>query len=202
MGLAKNYSRPGGNVTGISSRNAELYAKQMELLSEFVQKLKRLAVLLNPESAEEIRVFGMVKKRGQTLGVEVQAIEVRQPTQFDSAFAAGASRHPDGLLMISSTLFIAHRDRIAALALKYNLPSVTRRSEYVRSGLLASYGPDLAQLFYRAGGYAARILNGQPVAELPIDQAEEFELVVNEKTANRLHIRIPERVRFRATVVQ
>jgi putative ABC transport system substrate-binding protein len=82
------------------------------------------------------------------------------------------------------------------------MPSVTRRSEYVRAGLLASYGPSLAQLFYRAGGYAARILKGQSVADLPIDQAEEFELVVNEKTATMLGLRIPDTVRFRATVVQ
>ena len=82
------------------------------------------------------------------------------------------------------------------------MPSVTRRSEYVRSGVLASYGPSVAQLFHRAGMYAARILGGQSAAELPIDQAAEFELVVNEKTSRALGLKIPDTVRFRATLVQ
>jgi putative ABC transport system substrate-binding protein len=202
MGLAKSHSNPGGNVTAISARNADLLGKQIELLREFVPKMKRLAILLNPESAEEVKGFQILKRESASLGMDARAIEVRRPSDLDPAFAASAAWRPEGLVMIPSTLFIAHRDRIAALALKYGIPSVTRRSEYVRSGLLASYGPNIAQLFSRAGAYTARILRGQPVGELPVDQAEEFELVVNEKTANSLGIKIPDRVRFRAAIVQ
>ena len=202
MGLAKTHSRPGGNVTAISARNTELYGKQLELLREFVPKLKRVAVLLNPESATEVTGLETIKAHARLMSLELQSIEIRKPADFESAFAAGAAWHPEGLLMIASTLFIAHRERIATLALKYNMPSVTRRSEYVRSGLLASYGPSIAQLFYRAGGYAARVLKGQSVADLPVDQAAEFELVVNEKTARMLGLGIPSTVRLRATVVQ
>jgi len=202
MGLAKSHSKPGGNVTAISARNADLYGKQVELLREFVPKMKRLAILLNPESAEEVKGFQILKRESGSLGIEARAIEVRKATDLDSAFAGSAQWRPDGLLMIPSTSFIAHRDRIAALAIKHGMPSVTRRGEYVRSGLLASYGPNIAQLFSRAGAYTARILKGQPVGDLPVDQAEEFELFVNEKTANSLGLKIPDRVRFRATIVQ
>ena len=202
LGLAKSHSRPGGNVTGISARNVDLYGKQVELLREFVPKMKRMAILFNRESGSEVKGFEMLKTESGSLGIEVHAIEVQRPSDLEASFAAAAVWKPDGLLMIPSTLFIAHRERIAALALKYGMPSVTRRGEYVRSGILASYGPNIAQLFHRAGGYAARILNGQSVGELPVDQAEEFELVVNEKTANALKVKIPDRVRFRATIVQ
>ena len=202
MGLAKSHSKPGGNVTAISARNADLFGKQVELLREFVPKMKRMAILLNPESAEEVKGFQILKRESGSLGIEARAIEVRRPTDLESAFAASAPWRPEGLIMIPSTLFIAHRDQIAALAVKHGLPSVTRRGEYVRSGLLASYGPNIAQLFSRAGAYTARILRGQSAAELPVDQAEEFELVVNEKTANSLGLKIPDRVRFRAAIVQ
>jgi len=202
MGLARSHSRPGGNVTAVSARNLDLSGKQLELLREFVPKLKRLAVVLNPDSPDELTSLSTIKAQAQRVNVDVHPIEIRRPDDFEPAFDTAAKADSEALWIIPSTSFIAHRKRIAALALKYRMPSITRRSEYVESGTLVAYGPNLALLFRRAGNYAARILKGQSPAELPIDQAAEFELVVNETTAKALGLKIPETVRYRATIVQ
>ena len=137
----------------------------------------------------------------QALGLQLQALEVRSPNEFDQAFAAMTSEHADALVMIPSGLFFSHRRQLAALAVQHRLPAIFMEREFVDAGGLMAYGPSLSDLSRRAATYVDKILKGAKPADLPIEQPMKFELVINLKTAKALGLTVPPSLLFQANEV-
>jgi putative ABC transport system substrate-binding protein len=139
-----------------------------------------------------------VEARGRALGLQVQALAVRGATEFDGAFSTIVRERASGVLVLSTPLFIGGAKRLAELAMNHKLPTMFGPREHVEAGGLLSYGPDRADLYRRAAIYVDKILKGAKPAELPVQQATRFELVINLKTARSLRLTIPQALLQRA----
>jgi putative tryptophan/tyrosine transport system substrate-binding protein len=202
LGLVASLARPGGNVTGLSySVGADIFGKDLELLKEVVPRVRRVAVLSNPDSPARPLTIRNVKDAARSLGVQLQLLEARGPEGFDGAFAAMAKERVGALLVVQDPAFIPHRARLIELAAKNRLPSIFTQREDAEAGGLMSYGPSLADLYRRAGTYVDKILKGVMPADLPIEQPEKFELVINLKTAKAFGLTIPPSLLQRADQV-
>jgi putative ABC transport system substrate-binding protein len=198
-GLVPSLARPGGNVTGNSSVSVEVTGKSLELLKEVAPERRRVAVLWNPANA--VLQNQMVKEAeaaSRRLGVQVQIIAARDASEIDKAFQLMTRERAEALAVLSDPIFIAARTQIVALAVKGRLPSV---SGYADAGGLMSYGPNFYELYRGAAGYVDRILKGAQPADLPIEQANKYELVINLKTAKALGLTIPPALLQRADQV-
>jgi putative ABC transport system substrate-binding protein len=198
-GLAKSLSRPGGNVTGIATLGSDLLGKRMELLKECMPAARQVAVLFNPASEAGVRMLPTVEAEARRLKLQPYTVEARTPEDLELAFARAAKANSAALYLVPNTLFTANRRQIAALALKYRLASIGSTPEYVDAGGLLAYSANIGRMFRQAAGYVARILKGETPANMPIEQASEFELAINLKTARALGVKIPDALRFRAT---
>ena len=192
LGLIESLGRPGGNVTGVSySVGVETIGKGLELLKEIVPKVRRVAILSNPGNPSYALAIKDVKGAARSLGVQLQLLEARGPTEFDGAFAAMAKERVGALLVVGDSMFNLHRTRLADLAARSRLPAAYGLRENVEAGGLMSYGPSLPDLFRRAATYVDKILKGAKPADLPVEQPTKFELVINLKTAKALGLTIP-----------
>ena len=201
-GLIASLARPGGNVTGVSgSAGLELFAKQLELLKETVPKIRRVAILSNPDNAYHQLAIREVNVAARSLGVQLQLLEARGPNEFDGAFAAMAKERVGALLVLSDAIFGSHRTRLADLAARSRLPAAFGVRDDVEAGGLMSYGPSFLDLFRRSAAYVDKILKGAKPADLPVEQPNKFELVINLKTAKTLGLTIPQSVLLRADQV-
>jgi ABC-type uncharacterized transport system substrate-binding protein len=200
-GHVASLAYPGGNVTGLSLMMTETNVKGLELFKEAVPKLSRVAVMFDPATPSHGPGLKAVQAAGPKMGLQVQAVPVRSAGEYEGAFTAMAREHADGLLVLSTPLFIAGAKPIAELALQHKLPSFYGPSHHVRAGGLMSYSPDRADLWLRAAIYVDQILKGARPAELPVQQPTKFELVVNLKTAKALGLKIPESFLLRADTV-
>ncbi len=198
-GLVKSLARPGGNLTGIISQASELTGKQLQLLKELSPGVRKAALVLNPGSANEVRYIPIAEKEARRLGMGLHVAEIRTPEDFDAAFAAAAKADCTAVFVVASTMFLPYREKIAALALKHGMASVTSAPEYAAAGVLATQGANRIPMMRRAAGYVARILKGEQPGGMPIEQASEFELIINLKTAQALGLKISDVLRFRAT---
>jgi len=191
-GLIASLARPGGNVTGVSGyAGLEIVAKQLELLKETVPKIRRVAILSNPANAYHQLAIREVNVAARSLGVQLQLLEARGPNEFDGAFAAMAKERVGALLVLSDSMFNSHRTRLADLAARSRLPAAYGVRESVEAGGLMSYGPSFLDLYRRSAAYVDKILKGAKPADLPVDQPNEFELVINLKTAKALGLTLP-----------
>jgi putative tryptophan/tyrosine transport system substrate-binding protein len=198
-GLIASLARPGGNVTGVSgSAGLELFAKQLELLKEIVPKIRRVAILSNPDNAYHQLAIREVNVAARSLGVQLQLLEARGPNEFDGAFAAMAKERVEALLVVSDVIFNNHRTRLADLAARSRLPAAYGATESVEAGGLMSYGPSFLDLHRRAATYVDRILKAAKPADLPVEQPAKFELVINLKTAKALGLEVPPSLLARA----
>ena len=201
-GLIASLARPGGNVTGVSgSAGLELFAKQLELLKETVPKIRRVAILSNPDNAYHQLAIREVNVAARSLGVQLQLLEARGPNEFDAAFAAMAKERVEALLVLSDAIFNSHRTRLADLAARSRLPAVYGVRESVEAGGLMSYGPSILDSYRQAATYVDKILKGAKPADLPVEQPMQFELVLNLKTAEALGLTIPPLILFQADEV-
>jgi len=193
-GFVTSLARPGGNVTGLSNLNTDLVGKWLELLTQAVPGVKRVAFLWQPgylpERAEK-DVLHRAEVAAQALGVRLQFVEARRQEDFDRAFAEMTRARVDAVIVWGGVLFIFERKRIAELAIRNRLPSSYPMSEFVDAGGLISYGPNIADNFRRAAGYVDKILKGAKPADLPVEQSSRLELVINVKTAKALGLKIP-----------
>jgi putative tryptophan/tyrosine transport system substrate-binding protein len=192
IGLVASFNRPGGNATGISSMNAELTAKCVELLHRLMPGAIRFAMLHNPSSAVDVSFRANVQSAAQALGIEVQVLNARTEGDFEPAFATLVQQQAAALFVTTNPLFVNNRRQIVALATRHRVPTVYQDSEAVAAGGLMSYGPLRADLYRLAGVYTGRILKGEKPADLPVHQVTKIELVINMKTAKALGITIPE----------
>jgi len=200
-GLAASLARPGGNVTGVAHLGRELIGKRLELLKETLPGVSRIAVLWNPESRTEEFSVKDAEAAAKSLGLRVQPVEVRRPEYFEKAFTSMMHEHSDALVPATSSMFRAHRARVAELAAKHRLPAIFDSKAYVEAGGLMSYGSDTTAIYRGLAGYVDRILKGARPGDLPIEQPTKFELVVNLKTAKALGLTIPQSVLLRADEV-
>jgi len=204
VGLVPSLARPGGNVTGLTyGVDTEIFGKQLQLLKEVVPNALRVAVLTNPASGGPSHPLRMesVKSAARSLGLPLQILEVREPGDFDAAFAAMVKERAGALLLSGDAMFFVHRTRLAELALKSRLPSMSTQAQWVEAGGLLSYAPSFPYQWGRAATYVDKILRGAKPADLPIEQPSKFELVVNLKTAKSLELAIPQPILARADEV-
>jgi putative ABC transport system substrate-binding protein len=200
-GLVASLARPGGNVTGMSLMVPDLGAKRLELLKEVLPRLTHVAVLWNVANPYSGNVFKETQVAGQTLGIEVQSLEVRGPDDFDGAFEAARRERPDALVTVEDPLNFDHRKLIADFTAGRRLPSLHGAKEFAAAGGLISYGTNLADVFRRAASYVDKILRGAKPADLPVQQPTRFDLVINLKAAKALGLEIPPTLLARADEV-
>lgn len=204
VGLVPSLARPGGNVTGITyGVDTEIFGKQLQLLKEVIPNVRRVAVLSNPASGGPSQPLRMesVKSAARSLGLPLQILEVREPGDFDAAFAAMVTARAGALLVSGDAMFFVHRTRLSDLAMRNRLPSMSTQSQWVDAGGLMSYAPSFPNLWHRTATYVDKILRGAKPADLPIEQPTKFELVINLKTAKALGLTIPPAVLARADEV-
>ena len=197
-GFVKSLARPGGNITGLSNLTSEIGTKQLELLLSMVPKLSRVAVLVNPVNPSLATLLKNVQSAAQGAGVKVLPVEARTAEEIENAFPTMTQGNAGAVIVAVDSLFIQQYRKIAELAAKNRLPSVSQLREYVEAGGLVSYGPNLADQFRRAATYVDKILKGAKPGDLPVEQSAAFELLINGKTAKALGLTIPQSVLLRA----
>ena len=193
LGMVASLSRPGGNVTGLSLEAGEGFSgKLVELLKEAAPMLSHIAFLYqdpaNPGLAPQLKDLSIAT---QALGLQLQPLEVREPDQLDSAFAALSKEEGRALIVTGEPFWYPHRSRIAELAARHQLPAMYPFRHYVDAGGLMSYGVSIADLWRRAATYVDKILKGAKPADLPVEQPLKFELLINLKTAQALGMTMP-----------
>jgi putative ABC transport system substrate-binding protein len=195
-GFINNLARPGGNVTGITTLQRELSGKRLELLKETLPDASRVAALVNATSTGDYKTYEAPARR---LNIQLQSIRVQASNpDLDGAFEAAVKRRANALIPITNASLNRYSDKIAELAIKNQLPSMCERSDYVEAGGFISYAADEAEIFKRVALYVDKILRGARPADLPVEQASKFELVINVKTAKRIGVTIPPNVLARA----
>ena len=195
-GVVTSLARPGGNITGVSAVHADAVGKRVQLLKELLPKASRIAFMVRATSPATAQYVKEAELAARTLGMQLQILAVRDAGDLEGAFASaqGAS----ALLTVDNAMLTAQRTRIADLALKNRLPTISGFSEMVEAGGLMSYGPHYGDLYRRAAAQVHKILKGTKPADLPVEQPTKFELVINLKTAKALGMTIPQSVLLRA----
>jgi putative tryptophan/tyrosine transport system substrate-binding protein len=199
-GYVTSLARPGSNITGVVFQQLELAQKQVEVLAEANPGKTRVAILYDEAQAAD--QFGPAQRAARSLHLQVQGLNVQSPTyDFDAAFRSAVVAGAQMALVLSGPGFTSHRSRIAELAIQHRLPTIFIAKHYVQVGGLMSYGVEFAPMWRRAAAYVVKILNGANPADLPIEQATKFEMVVNLKTAKAIGIELPTSILLRADEV-
>jgi putative ABC transport system substrate-binding protein len=190
-GLVESLARPGGNITGISDVSAEVTPKRLGLLREVAPTMRRVAVLFNAADLGMTLRYRTTAEWAKAQSISVQPLGVREPNDFEEAFAAMNSEMPDAILMVSDALTSLNRKRVFEFAAAHRLPAIYEYDLYVHDGGLMSYGPDLDESIARAASLVDRILKGAKPADLPFEQPTLFRFAINLKTAKALGLTIP-----------
>ena len=197
-GVVPSLAHPGGNATGISLLATELSAKRLEILLELAPKASRVAMLWNDTNTGMVLRSREALDAAAKLGVAVKSVGVHDLISLDSAFAMIGSEPIDALLILVDPFTIQHRKRIVDFAAQRRLPAIYEAGEFVESGGLISYGPNLPIIERRAAEYVDKILKGTKPADLPVEQPSKFEMLINMKTATALSLSIPQSIMLRA----
>jgi len=190
-GLVVNLARPEGNITGISDVATTLSTKRLSLLKELLPKLHRVAMLWNKDDLGMSLRYDASAKAAAAMVVDVQAVGVREPDDFNEAFAVMDREPPDAILMVSDSLTMLNRKRVFDYAAVHRLPAIYEYDPLVREGGLMSYGPDLRESFERAASMVDRIFKGAKPTDLPFEQPTRYLFVLNLKTAKSISLEIP-----------
>jgi putative ABC transport system substrate-binding protein len=199
--MVERIARPSGHITGVTCMSSDLTPKRLQLLKEAVPSIERVAVLYNPfdpNKADEVR---QMQAPARTLGVTLQAVEATDAGALDGAVAIALRERADALFVLPDPVTLQERRRIADLAAKHRLPAIYGFKEFVSAGGLMSYGTMQTDLYRRAAAHVDKILRGARPADVPVEQATRFELVINLKTANALGLTIPRSLLLRADQV-
>ena len=197
-GLAASLARPGGNITGVTSTNAELSHKYYELLSASVPGIRRIGVLLTGVNATHPKQLNNIQAAIQAKGISVISVDAGTAAELESGVAGLAAQKVDAVIILADGFFVQHARRIADLTLKHRLPSIYGTSEYPVAGGMMSYGPEIKENFRRAATYVDKILKGAKPADLPIEQPTRFDLVINLRTVKMLGLELPPALLLRA----
>ena len=202
LGLVQSLSRPGGNITGLATFvPGDFVAKRIEILRELVPGASKIALLVNPGNPiHRLILAEEIPSTARNLGVALPIVEATTAEELDIAFASAAAQHADAMIVFGDTLTVSNAPRVVALAAKHHLPAIYLFRQFANGGLVV-YGPDIADLFRRAGGYVDKILKGTKPSDLPVEQPTKFELVINMKTAKALGLTVPPSLLVRADEV-
>lgn len=198
-GFVESLPRPGGNITGLSGQWADLFGKRLQLLKEAAPHVSRVAVLWDPTFETGPWLIRETKGPAPAaLGIRLQLVEVRQPSELEASFAMITRKGEGALLVQGSTMLMSQRTRLGEFMLKSRLPGMCTLREYVEAGCLMSYGVDFTDAYRRAAGLVDKILKGAKPADLPVEQPTKFEFVINAKTGRALGLTIPQPLLLRA----
>jgi len=197
-GFVASLGRPAGNITGLSSLAPDISGKQLELLNEIVPRLSRVAVFGNSNEPANSQSLKEVELAAGAFRMKLQYLDVRSPTDIETAFGAASKGRADAVLVLGSAVFNSQRKQIAELAVKSRLPAIYAAVESVEAGGLTSYGASIPDLFRRAATYVDKILKGVKPADLPVEQPTKFELIINLRAAKQIGLTIPPTVLARA----
>jgi putative tryptophan/tyrosine transport system substrate-binding protein len=200
-GFVTTLARPGGNTTGFTAFEYSLSGKWLGLLREIAPNATRIAVLRDPALAASIGQFAAIQSASSSSGVELSAVDIRDPGEIDRALVELAREPKAGVIVTACTAAVTHRDLIISLAIRHRLPNVYGFRYYPENGGLASYGPLPADEYAGAAIYVDRILKGEKPANLPVQAPVKYELVINLKTAKALKLDVPPSVLARADEV-
>jgi len=197
-GYVASLARPGGNVTGSTNVDSDFSAKRLEILKEAFPTVTRVSLLAlegnrgDQDEIEETQVFA------ERLGVQIQVLALKDPSEFRSAFAAIANKQSEALIITNNSFNFRHRKTYLEYALKNRLPTMCGRTPFVDDGCLISYAASRIHSMHRAAVYVDKILKGAKPADLPVEQPTKFEFVINLKTAKQIGVTIPQSVLYRA----
>jgi putative ABC transport system substrate-binding protein len=197
-GFIISLARPGGNITGLTALGNELSGKRLELLKEIMAGLSHLLVLGNSSTPGSSQALHQIETIARKFAVRVTYDDIKLPDDLEAAFKGGAKSHTDAVLLLPNPILLLHEKKLVELAISNRLPLMCDAREYVQLGGLISYAADADDLFRRAATYVDKILKGAKPAELPVEQPEKFELVINLKTAKQIGLTIPPNVLARA----
>jgi putative tryptophan/tyrosine transport system substrate-binding protein len=201
-GLVQSLSRPGGNITGLATyAPGDWIAKRIEILRELVPSASKIALLTNPGNPmHRLVLANEASNTARSMGVALPVVEATTADELDTAFASAVAQHADAMIVFGDGLTNQEAPRVTALAANHRLPAIYLFRQFGAGGLIV-YGPELADLLRRAGGYVDKLLNGAKPADLPVEQPTKFELVINMKTAKALGLTVPPSLLVRADEV-
>jgi ABC-type uncharacterized transport system substrate-binding protein len=200
IGVVASLARPGGNATGLSLQAADLAGKRLEMLREIVPDMRRLAILGNAGSPNNVMERGEIEQAARSFNLELVVPDIKTVQELAPAVQAFKDR-ADALFVQTDPLTNTNRAEIISLALDARLPTSFGAREYAEAGGLMSYGPSFTDLFRRAGDFIDKILRGAKPSDLPVEQPTKFDLVINLKTAKALGLTIPPTLLARADEV-
>ena len=200
-GLVASLARPGGNVTGSATTAPQLLGKQIELLNELVDGLRRIAVLRNPTNPGHRLGYEQIESSAEHLKIKAQPVDAHDTTTLARAYSEITALKPQALILLADVIFDARQPEIAEFARTSGLPAIYNKPAFAEAGGFMSYGARYEEFFRQAARYVDRILRGEKPSELPVVLPTEFELVVNLRTARELAIRIPPSLLLRANRV-
>ena len=190
-GYVTSLARPGGNATGFSQYEFAIAVKWPELLKQLAPATSRAAVLYHQENPVSAGYLRVIEPNAPKFGLQLSLFPARDAAEISRAIEGFAPGPPGGLIVLPNAINASHRDLLVALAARHRLPAVYPFGYFARSGGLASYGVDTIDLYRRAAGYIDRVLKGEKPADLPVQQADTFELVINLRAAKALGIEVP-----------
>jgi len=200
-GLVTSLARPGGNITGLSFMPDALGPKGVELLHEILPSVTRMAALYQGNNAGAVVIVDEVVRKGALLGLDFVRLPVRNPREYLDAFETGTSANCQALFVMDDGAITAHRQEILDLAAKHAWPVVSIYKDFAKSGGLIAYGPNLDIVYRRAAHFVDKLIKGAQARDLPIEQPVIFDLVINQRTAKKLDVVIPQSVLIRADEV-
>jgi putative ABC transport system substrate-binding protein len=191
FGVVERLNRPGGNITGATFFNNALGPKRLQVLRDVASKATTIAMLVNPGNPNSEFDANEIGSAARSLGLRILRVNAGSEREFDQAFAVMAEQGVGALIVNADAFFYARRDQLIELAMRLAVPAIYELREFATAGGLMSYGASMAEAYRKAGVYAGRILRGEAPADLPIQQATRFELVINLRTAKALGVEIP-----------
>jgi putative ABC transport system substrate-binding protein len=192
-GLVPSLNRPGGNITGVTILDVELGPKRLELLHELIPATSAVAALVNPSDLARAEItVKLFQAAARTLGLQLYIVHASTDAELDKAFASLTQLQAGGLVIGGEPFFNSRVKQLAALSIRYTVPSVYQLPEFTAAGGLASYGSNILDAYRLAGVYAGRILKGERPANLPVQQATKIELIINIRAAKALGLTVPE----------
>jgi putative ABC transport system substrate-binding protein len=199
IGLVPRLNRPGGNVTGVTFLSVDLFAKRLEMLREIVPSVTLVGHLVNSAGPTTDADTRRAESAARALRLNLVTVKASSPDEIEQAFATLVGEHVGGFLESADAFFSAQRNQIAALTIRYKLPAVFHRLQFVEeAGGLMSYGASFSDAWRLAGNYTGRILKGEKPADLPVQQSAKVELIINLKTAKTLGLTLPQTLLARA----